>query len=133
MGAEAGADYTQEGWIERIREASGGGVEVVIDCVGSATFNASLELLTLGGRLVTFGATTGATANVDIRQVYWNQINVLGTTMGSPKEFSELLRVVANGQIQPVIDRSYPLAEAAEAQRRMEEQEQFGKVVLRIE
>jgi zinc-binding alcohol dehydrogenase/oxidoreductase len=132
LGAEAGADYTQEGWTERIREASGGGVEVVVDCVGSATFSAGLELLNPGGRLVTFGATTGSTTSLEIRQVYWNQISVLGTTMGSPKEFSELLQVVANGQIHPIIDRIYPLKEMVEAQRRMEEQEQFGKVVLKI-
>jgi zinc-binding alcohol dehydrogenase/oxidoreductase len=132
LGADGGALYTSPDWPEQIRQTSGGGVEVAIDSVGAASFDKALQLLVPGGRMVTFGVTTGADAQLDIRQFYHRQISLLGTMMGSLKEFGELLAVINAGGIKPVIDKTFPLAEACGAHRRMQHHEQFGKIVLGI-
>jgi NADPH:quinone reductase-like Zn-dependent oxidoreductase len=133
IGAEAGANYTDPGWVEEIRKRSGGGVEVVIDSVGSATFSTGLDLLRPGGRLVTFGSTSGASISLEVRQLYSRQITIFGTTMGSPREFEAFQAAFASAGLLPVIDRSYSLKDAAEAHRRMESKEQFGKILLEAE
>jgi zinc-binding alcohol dehydrogenase/oxidoreductase len=132
LGADGGVNYTQADWPDRIKALSGGGVEVILDSVGAATFSQNLELLVPGGRLVTFGTTSGSSTALEIRQFYHKQISLLGTTMGSPKEFVEMLAAVNAGRIKPVIDRAFPLAEASEAHRRLEQHSQFGKIVLTI-
>ncbi|MGC8878329.1 MAG: zinc-binding dehydrogenase [Anaerolineae bacterium] len=132
LGLSGGALYTDPNWLEQIRQQAGGGVEVVVDSVGAATFDSCLQLLVPGGRLVTFGVTTGATTSLDIRTVYRRQLSILGTTMGSLKEFRGLLAVIHRGEVKPVIDSTIPLASAAEAHRRMEQHAQFGKIVLEI-
>ncbi len=132
LGADGGVNYTQADWPDRIKALSGGGVEVILDSVGAATFSQNLELLVPGGRLVTFGTTSGSSTALEIRQFYHKQISLLGTTMGSPKEFVEMLAAVNAGRIKPVIDRAFPLAEASEAHRRLEQHNQFGKIVLTI-
>jgi NADPH:quinone reductase-like Zn-dependent oxidoreductase len=132
LGVDGAVLYTESDWSEQIRQLSGGGVEVAVDSVGSASFDDALRLLVPGGRLVSFGTTSGAEARLDIRQLYRRQLSILGTTMGSLKEFSELLVAVGTGGIKPVIDRCFPLAQAAQAHRRMQQQEQFGKIVLTI-
>jgi zinc-binding alcohol dehydrogenase/oxidoreductase len=106
------------------------GVDVVVDSVGMATFARSLDALNPGGRLVTFGTTSGALTDLDIRKLYRKQLTILGTTMGSPQEFAQLLRVIDAGQIRPVIDRVFPLSDARLAHQYMDQQEQFGKIVL---
>ena len=130
LGAAGGVLYTEPDWLDQIRQLSGGGVEVAIDSVGSASFEHCVQLLAPGGRLVTFGATTGVEARLDTRLFYRRQLSLLGTTMGSLKEFAELLAVVNAGGIMPVIDGTFPLAEAGVAHRRMEHYEHFGKLVL---
>lgn len=132
LGLSGGALYTDPDWQEQIRQQAGGGVEVVVDSVGTATFDSCLQLLVPGGRLVTFGVTTGAATSLDIRAVYRRQLSILGTTMGSLKEFRGLLAVIHRGEIKPVIDSTFPLAAVAEAHRRMEGHIQFGKIVLEI-
>lgn len=132
LGAEGGALYTDPDWPDQIRQQCGGAVEVVVDSVGSASFEQCLHLLKPGGRMITFGATTGVDTHLEIRQFYRRQLSLLGTTMGSLKEFAELLAVVHDGAIRPVIDRTFPLADAAAAHRRMEHYEHFGKIVLVI-
>jgi len=101
--------------------------------VGAATFNPALDLLAPGGRMVTFGTTSGSSANLEIRQFYRKQISLLGTTMGSPKEFVEMLTAVNSGKIKPVVDSAFPLGEAGAAHSRLEGHAQFGKIVLRID
>lgn len=80
--------------------------------------------------MVAFGATTGRTTEVDIRSVFWNQLSILGTTMGSPREFAAMLSLYEAGRLKPVVDSTFPLREAPAAHRRMEEGKQFGKIVL---
>jgi zinc-binding alcohol dehydrogenase/oxidoreductase len=134
LGADIGINYSQYEWdVEIKRLMSDRGVDVVIDSVGKSTFSMSLDVLNSGGRLVTFGTTSGALTELDIRKLYHKQLTVFGTTMGSHQEFEMMLRVVNTGQILPVIDRVFPLSDAGLAQRYMEQQEQFGKIVLSMD
>jgi NADPH:quinone reductase-like Zn-dependent oxidoreductase len=132
LGAKGGVDYKDPDWPARLRELAGP-PDVVIDSAGGEGFARAVELLRPGGRLVTFGATTGPVPSLNIFQVFWKQLQVLGTTMGTPAEFSAMLDLVEDRGIRPVVDRTFPLAEAPEALRRMEQAGQFGKIVLKID
>ncbi len=130
MGADLAINYSSEDWEKIVLERTGGGADVIIDSVGKETWGKALRALRPGGRLVTFGATTGRETPVDIRQIYWNQISILGTTMGSPREFAAMLQMYEAGRLKPVVDSVFPLRDAAAAHRRMDEGQQFGKIVL---
>lgn len=130
LGAEAGVDYTAGDWVAEVRALTGGtGVDVVVDSVG-ATWPDSIRCLAPGGRVVVFGATGGATAQLEARPFYFGQFSLLGTTMGSPRDFAALLAAIEAGGVVPVIDSVRPLAEAAAAHERMEAGAHFGKLVL---
>ena len=133
LGAAGGVLYTREGWGEEVRMLTGGeGVDLVIDSAGS-TWDEALVALRPGGRLVSFGATGGATAHVELRRLYFGQHSILGTTMGSPRDFAELLRTVEKARRwRPVVDRVLPLDRAAEAHAAMERRDHIGKLVLSI-
>ncbi len=130
LGADVTINYRTTAWDQVVREATGGGADVVIDSVGKETWGKALAALRPGGRLVTFGATTGRTAEVDIRSVFWNQISILGTTMGSPRDFAAMLGAYETGRLKPVVDSVFPLRETAAAHQRMDGGTQFGKIVL---
>lgn len=108
------------------------GVDVVFEHVGEATWEKSIRSLAVGGRLVTCGATTGYEGKIDIRYLFTHQLSILGSYMGGKAELLSVLELVGRGVLKPVIDKVLPLAEAAEAHRRMENREQFGKIVLRV-
>jgi NADPH:quinone reductase-like Zn-dependent oxidoreductase len=132
LGAHDGVDYTAGDWVSEVRRLTGDrGVDVVVDSVGS-TWPESLRCLRAGGRVVAFGATAGAKAEIDVRPFYAGQLSLLGTTMGSPSDFAALLRAIAAGRWAPVIDSVRPLAEAAAAHERLEAATHFGKLVLEI-
>ena len=131
LGAEAGFDYTAGDWAAAVQEHTGGGVDVVLDSVG-ATLPDSVRCLRPGGRLVVFGATGGARAELEVRPVYFGQVSILGTTMGSPRDFASLLRAIDVPGWRPAIDSVRPLGEAAAAHERLEAGEHFGKLVLEI-
>ena len=131
LGAAAGVRYTEEGWTDEIRALAGGeGVDVVLDSTG--TWEDSLHCLRRGGRLVVLGATAKNDVSLEARPFYNGQFSLLGTMMGSPGDFAGLLRVVDGGSWTPVLDSVRPLADAADAHRRMEAGEQFGKLVLEV-
>ena len=130
LGADLAISYTSEDWEKIVLERTGGGADLIIDSVGKETWGKALRALRPGGRLVTFGATTGRATEVDIRQVFWNQISILGTTMGSPREFAAMLQLYQAGRLKPVVDSVFPLRDAPAAHRRMDEAQQFGKIVL---
>jgi NADPH:quinone reductase-like Zn-dependent oxidoreductase len=133
MGAEGGANYRTQDWAREIVALAGGqGPDAVIDSVGGDTFARAVEILRPGGRIATYGATIGPVKELVLRSIFWNQITVCGTTMGSPREFEAMLKLYGNGGLRPVVDKVFPLADAAAAHRRMEEAEQFGKIVLGI-
>ncbi len=129
LGAEAGVNYTADDWVAQIKSRSGGGVDVVVDSVGS-TWADSVNCLRPGGRLVVFGGTGGGKVEMAVRPVTMGQVSVLGTTMGSARDFAGLLKAVATQSWTPVIDSVRPLAEAADAHSREEAGEHFGKLVL---
>ena len=132
LGAEAGVDYTDGGWVDEVRALAGGeGVDVVVDSVGT-TWPDSLRCLRPGGRLVVFGATAGATVELEVRPIYFGQFSILGTTMGSARDFAAVLQAVDAGGWAPVVDSVRPLAEAAAAHARLEAGEHFGKLVLDV-
>ncbi len=134
LGADEVIDYTKQDFVAEVRKLTGRrGVEVVIEHVGGETFAKSLLALTNGGRLVTCGATSGPTPEVDLRHVFFRQLEILGSTMGSKADLFPVLREIEAGALRPIVDRVLPLdAEGArEASRALEAREAFGKIVLR--
>ena len=131
LGAEGGVDYRQEGWVRQAQALCGGGPDVIVDSAGRDVFPALLEIVKPGGRIVTFGATTGSLSTVEIRRIFWKQVSILGSTMGTPAEFGEMLALF-DGPLVPVVDRVFPLLAAPDAHRRMDQADQFGKIVLEI-
>ena len=116
-----------------MRERTGKrGVNVVVDSVGEATWSQSLGALGRGGRLVTCGATSGPMVTTDVRRLFWYQWSILGSTMGNDAEFDAVVEQFRAGRLRPPIDRVYPLEDGREAFARMQDGEQFGKLVLRI-
>ena len=108
------------------------GVDVVFEHVGQATWDQSVRSLAPGGRLVTCGATTGFEAKIDLRFLFVRQLSILGSFMGSKAELFSALELLRRGLLKPVIDVVLPLEKCAEAHVRLENREQFGKIVLRV-
>lgn len=129
LGATTGINYTADDWVDQVKAESGGGVDVVVDSVGS-TWASSVNCLRPGGRLVVFGGTGGGKVEMMVRPVTAGQVSVLGTTMGSARDFAGLLAAVNSQEWIPVIDSVRPLAEAADAHAREEAGDHFGKLVL---
>ena len=109
------------------------GVDLVVDCVGGRGWGKSLACLARGGRLVTCGGIAGANPPSDLRRVFWNHLKICGATRPTREEFRQVIKFFEHSRQRPIIDRVYSLSEAAEAQRRMEERLQFGKIVLRTD
>jgi NADPH:quinone reductase-like Zn-dependent oxidoreductase len=133
-GAERGINYTHADFAREVRSLTGKrGVDVVVDCIGGETWIKSLAALAKGGRLVTCGAAAGAHSQTDVRRIFWNHLKIFGSTLGSREEFQQVLNFVEATQTKPIIDRVFPLNEAAIAHQYMEERMPFGKVVLRVD
>jgi NADPH:quinone reductase-like Zn-dependent oxidoreductase len=103
-----------------------------VDSVGEATWLKSLRALTKGGRLITYGATSGPNPVEEIRQIFWKQLDIIGSTMSSQSEFLQVMKLVFRRVLRPVVDTVMPLEEAREAHRRLANNEQFGKIVLKV-
>lgn len=135
LGADATIRSDSNDWPKKVRSLPGigrRGVDVVFEHVGRATWEDSIKLCRNGGRIVTCGASSGWDATTDLRHVFFRQIQILGSTMGSKASMFRIAALVAEGRLRPVIDRVFPLAEAANAHRYLDRREQFGKVVLAI-
>jgi NADPH:quinone reductase-like Zn-dependent oxidoreductase len=133
MGAAAALDYSQVDVAREVRNLTGRrGVDIVVDNVGAATFEASVNSCRKGGCIVTCGATTGPAIPVDVRRLFWGQISIHGSTMCNEDEFRAMLGVVDAGGLPPVIDTTFPLERTADAFRRLQNAEQFGKLVIDI-
>jgi len=131
LGAEHTINYTTEDWVGRVRELTGkAGVDVVFENVGADTWTGSLRSLAKGGRLVTCGATSGPIVESDLRLVFFKNLSILGSTMGSLGEMQHIWRLVEQERVGPVIDRTFPISAIREAHQHMESRQQFGKVVL---
>jgi NADPH:quinone reductase-like Zn-dependent oxidoreductase len=134
LGADGGVNYHSADWGKEVLGLTEGkGPDVVIDSVGGETFGKAIEIVKPGGRIVTYGATTGALKQVEVRRIFWKQITICGSTMGTPHEFGAMVQLFGKGGLRPPIDQVFPLRDAASAHRRMEEAGQFGKIVLSIQ
>ena len=133
LGAYEVVNHASDDWPAAIRTFTGGrGVDVVVEHVGVATWERSLRCLARGGRLVTCGATTGHDVRLDLRSLFARQISLLGSYMGRKAELLRAAQFLFAGELRPVVDRTYPLAEAGDAHRRLESRQSFGKIVLTV-
>ncbi|MDH5434774.1 MAG: zinc-binding dehydrogenase, partial [Gammaproteobacteria bacterium] len=119
-------------WQEIANLTNQRGVDVVIENVGKATWSQSIDSLKKGGRLVTYGRTSGHLVETDIKKIFWNQLSILGSTMGSRQDFYQVMQLVFKGKLKPVIDSVYPLEQAADAYQRLKDGNHFGKVIVKI-
>ena len=132
LGADEVINYEQEDFDDAIRDITGyRGVDVVVDHIGAATWDKSLASLAKGGRIVTCGATTGPNPETDVNRIFWNQLEVIGSTMGTPGEVDDVLELVWEGEFEPRIRDTLPMSETARAHEMLQEREGFGKVVVR--
>lgn len=132
LGADEGVNYETQDFVQEVRRLTDKkGVEVVFEHVGKKTWEGSILAAAIGGRIVTVGATTGYDPLTDLRHVFFRQLSILGSTMGTAGELVEVLRFVGEGKLRPVVDRVLPLAEARAAQGLLADRAQFGKIVLR--
>ena len=133
LGAKDGVLYTEKDWPKNARELlpSGGGFDLVIDTVG--TWEGSIRTLRPGGRLVVLGSSASDHAQIDIRQFYFGQFDLLGTTMASPSDFKGLLELIGTiPNFAPQVERTWPLDQAAAAHRELEAGTHFGNIVLEV-
>jgi NADPH:quinone reductase-like Zn-dependent oxidoreductase len=132
LGAEVTINHGTTDVKAAVKEATGRGADVVVDHVGEATWRTSLDVAAPGGRITVCGATTGPNPPAALHRVWWKQLSILGSTMGTADDFEAAYELVRTGRARPVIDSVYPLAEAKAAHERLESGEHLGKVVLRI-
>ncbi len=131
LGADILINYEEEPFDRAVRKLTGKrGVDVVVDYIGADTWIRSLKAARRGGRILTCGATTGPTPQTDLRHIFFRQLRIIGSTMGSPKDFQDAMTCVFRGQLKPVIDRVMPLADAREAHELLEQRKVFGKLIL---
>jgi NADPH:quinone reductase-like Zn-dependent oxidoreductase len=131
LGADEILNHREVDVGKHIRQATGKrGVTVVIDNVGEATWTQSLTALGRGGRLVTCGGTSGPMLTTDVRRLFWNQWNIMGSTMGNDAEFEAVVAELAAGRLLPIIDSVFPLERGRQAFERMADGSQFGKIVI---
>ena len=133
LGAEQVFDHYSVDFSKEVRRLTDGrGADIVVEHVGEATWDRSVRALATGGRLVTCGATTGFAASLDLRHLFARQLSLLGCYMGRFAELDSAAQLLFDGRVTPVIDEVFPLERAADAQRRLENKGQFGKVVLQV-
>jgi NADPH:quinone reductase-like Zn-dependent oxidoreductase len=131
LGADECINYAREDWVKAIAQKTGRrGVDVVLENVGAATWPGAIRALAKGGRLVTCGGTSGPICETDVRQVFWKQISIIGSTMSTNAEFAEVMGQLFRGRLKAIVDSVMPLKDGAAAQERLAAGKQFGKIVL---
>ena len=133
LGADATVNHAEDDVAAAVKEATGGrGVDVVVEHVGEATWKTSLQSAAPNARVVVCGATSGPNPPAQLHRIWWKQLAVYGSTMGTREDFEGAYELIARGAAQPIVDRVFPLEQAAAAHEYLEEGRQFGKVVLEI-
>lgn len=132
LGAVGALDYTDSEWVKQCRSLHKA-PSLIIDSAGGPDYGSLLELVKSGGRIVNYGCTAGAPPQLDLVRLFWKQIHIVGSTMGSPDDFASMLELVHRHQIEPVIDQVFPLEAGDSALKRMANSDQFGKIVLDIQ
>jgi len=132
LGADVAINYkTSENWTKEVRAASGGGPSLVVDAAGGETLARVLDIARYGARVVVYGGTNGD-AKIRPFSVFWKQLDVLGSSMGSPADFAAMLELFNAGSLEPAIDEIVPLSAVPAAAQRVLEGEQFGKIVVAV-
>jgi NADPH:quinone reductase-like Zn-dependent oxidoreductase len=132
LGADVVVNHASGDVVAVVRDASDGGAHVVVETVGEATWKDTLAAVRPRGRVVVCGATSGPNPPAQLHRIWWRELDVLGSTMGTRADFEAAFELVKSGRAKPVIDRVFPLAEARAAHERLEAGEQLGKIVLAI-
>ena len=133
LGADGTINHDSDDVKARVHELTRGrGADIVVEHVGEATWRTSLDVAAQGGRIVVCGATTGPNPPAGLHRIWWKQLSILGSTMGTKDDFEGAYALVADGRAKPVVDSVFPLAEARAAHERLEAGAQLGKIVLRI-
>jgi NADPH:quinone reductase-like Zn-dependent oxidoreductase len=131
MGARGGANYKDAAAVKSLAKESGG-FDIIIDSAGGDGLDLLMSTLAGGGKLVLYGATNGLPTTLNLRNIFWNQLSLMGSTMGSDQDFEAMLQFVQQYKIRPVIDKIFPLENAVAAFDRMKAGEHFGKIVVSI-
>jgi zinc-binding alcohol dehydrogenase/oxidoreductase len=131
LGAEGGAIYLDQNWSEQLIKNTGS-FDVVIDGAAGPDTGELLNLAAPGGRILFYGATKGNATQLEMRRIFWKQLNIMGSTMGSPADFESMISFVIQHSIRPVIDQVFPFHEGQNALTRMDEGKQFGKILIKI-
>lgn len=132
-GADEVIFHSKENINEQVKELTGDkGVDIVFESVGEKTFLQSLAMLKPYGRMVVVGATSGEKVSFNLSEFYPKQFAIIGSRMGTKEEFEEVLKLINNGTLKPIIDKVFPLSQAMDAQKRMEESKHIGKIVLEV-
>jgi NADPH:quinone reductase-like Zn-dependent oxidoreductase len=132
LGADGAFNHDTDDVVAKVKELTGGGAHVVVDHVGEATWKRTLDAARPLGRVCVCGATTGPNPPANLHRIWWKQLTVFGSTMGTTADFEAVYELVKSGRAVPVVDEVLPLAEAAAAHERLEAGQQLGKIVLRI-
>jgi NADPH:quinone reductase-like Zn-dependent oxidoreductase len=132
LGADATFNHETDDVVAGVKDVTGGGAHVVVDNVGEATWKRSLEAARPNGRICVCGATTGPNPPANLHRIWWKQLTVFGSTMGSQADFEAVYELVKSGRAMPVVDEVFALSDAAAAHERLEAGDQLGKIVLRI-
>jgi NADPH:quinone reductase-like Zn-dependent oxidoreductase len=133
LGADLALNHETDDVGEAVKEATGGhGIDVLVEHVGEATWKQSLNLAAREGRITVCGATTGPNPPAQLHRIWWKQLSILGSTMGTGADFAGAYELIASGRARPVVDQVFPLEEIRAAHERLEAGEQLGKVVLSI-
>lgn len=131
LGADTALNRNEGDPWKQVRDMTGGrGVDLVVESVGGPTWQDSLQSLAKGGRLVTFGRTAGGVGHTDIGLVFWNQLQIIGSSMSNNSEFQTVMQLVFQGHLQPVIDRVFPLSQARTAFERLQNAQHVGKILV---
>ncbi len=134
LGADHVINYKRSSFREEVKKIlphyGKRGCEIVIDHVGTETFQESLKCLVWGGKLVSCGATSGSQVEIDLKPIFFKNISILGSTMGSKADLIRIVDHVKAGRLSPIVDSTFPMSEAPKAFERLESRKAFGKVVL---
>jgi NADPH:quinone reductase-like Zn-dependent oxidoreductase len=131
LGADERINYKKFDFFEEVKRITGRqGVEVILDHVGADTWTRNIRSLRMGGRLVMCGVTSGYEVATDLRYIFFRRLSILGSTMGSKGELLQVMNLVKQGKLKPVIDSVFPLAEIAAAHKKLEGRKIFGKIVV---
>ena len=131
LGANAGFNYKDPEWAMKAQKEAGG-FDIIIDSAGGNQFGKFIELAMPGGRIVNFGRAAGNITDISTRLLYWKQVSIMGTTMGTRDEFLSMLHFIESRSLKPIMDRTFPLENIGQAFDRMATADQFGKIIVKI-